>query len=344
MSAWTGRRLVAAALASCILTAPLAVRAQGVDYKGKSIRMIIGSGTGGGFDAYGRLLALHMGRHIPGNPTFVVQNMPGAGSLILSNYLANIVAGDGTIIGAVSPAAATHPLYSPAKAKYDSRDLGWIGSLHTDTYVTVAWHEAPIKSFKEVFEKEFVVGSSGGPSSEYPPLMNAILGTRLKLVEGYKGSSQSMLAMQRGEVNGIGVIQWGSLKSRNYDLIRDKKIVPIVHYAKEPSQEVSGVPSIYDFAKTDDQRQMLDAVVAFQAVGRPYVVPPKVTPAVLSTMRQAFDATVADKQFIDDAAKRKFDLAPTPGAKLQEIVAGVAATPPAIIERIVTIRGGGKKK
>lgn len=334
--------LFSAASASLILLSSAAVNAQAVDYKGKSIRMIIGSGTAGGFDAYGRLLAAHMNRHIPGNPTFVVQNMPGAGSLILANYLANVVADDSTVLGAVSPAAATHPLYAPDKAKYDARQLGWVGSLHSDTYVTIAWHEAPIKSFKEVFEKEFVVGGSGGPSSEYPPLMNAILGTKLKLVEGYKGSSQSMLAMQRGEVNGIGVIQWGSLKSRNYDLIRDKKIVPIVHYAREPSTQVAGVPSIYEFAKTDEQRQMLDAVVAFQAVGRPYVVPPKVPPAVLATMRQAFDATVADKTFIDDAAKRNFDLGPTPGVKLQQIVTGIAATPPAIIKRIVALRSGEK--
>lgn len=327
-----------------ILMLPHAVEAQENDYKGKSVRMIIGSGTGGGFDAYGRLLAAHMGRHIPGRPTLVVQNMPGAGSLILANYLANIVEGDATVIGALSPASATHQLYSPDKTKYDARDLGWIGSLHTDTYVAIVWHEAPVKNFKDVFEKQFVVGGSGGPSSEYPPLMNAILGSKLKLVDGYKGSGESMLAMQRGEVNGIGVIQWGSLKSRNYELIEQKKIVPIVHYSKEPSTEVAGVPSIYEFAKNDEQRQMLDAVVAFQAVGRPYVLPPKVPAVALATMRAAFDATVRDKQFLDDAAKRKFDLAPTAGAKLKEIVNSVAITPPNIIKQIVSFRAGLKKE
>lgn len=204
--------------------------------------------------------------------------------------------------------------------------------------MTIAWHAAPVQSFREVLDKEFVVGGSGGPSSEYPPLMNAILGTKFKLVEGYKGSSQSMLAMQRGEVNGIGVIQWGSLKSRNFDLIRDKKIRPIVHYAREPSPEVAGVPSIYEFAKTSDQTQLLDAVVAFQAVGRPYVTPPGVAPDRLAVLRSAFDATANDPVFVEDAAKRKFDLNPTTGAKIQKIVADIAATPPEIIDRIKVIR------
>lgn len=325
-----------------LAAAPLQVgesAAQGFDYQGKTIRMIIGSGIGGGYDAYGRLLAAHIPKHIPGQPTMIVQNMPGAGALVLANYLGNVAAGDPLVIGGINPAIVTYPVYKPDKAKYDARKFGWIGSLKADTFVAVAWTESPIKSFKDVFEQEFVVGGSGGASTEYPPVINALLGAKYKLVAGYKGTNQSMLAMERGEVQGLGGTTWSSLKAQSKQLLADKKIKVIVQYTSKKDKELPDVPTIYEFARSDAERQVMDAVFAYQRVGRAYITPVGVSADVLKVLREAFDKTVKDPAFLEEANKRGIELDTQGGAEIAPIADVIATTPPEIITKVAIMRG-----
>jgi tripartite-type tricarboxylate transporter receptor subunit TctC len=311
-------------------------------YKGKTIRLIVGSEAGGGYDAYGRLLATHMVKYIPGHPTIIVQNMPGAGALVLANHMANVLANDITAIGGVNPLVATHPLYTPDMAKYDARKLAWIGSMQADTFVAIARRDAPVQKFSDVFEKEFVVGGSGGASTEYPPIVNAALGTKFKLVLGYKGTSSSMLAVERGEVEGLGAQTLASLKAQSSRLLADKSIKILVQYTQQRDPEIPDVPTIYEFAKTDADRKFLTAVFAYQGVGRSFIMPPGMPDNVVAIMRKAFDDTMKDKDFLEEAKKRKIDLGPQSGAPIQKLVEEIASTPPEIIARINQIKSQQK--
>lgn len=330
------RRWLAAAVgvALAALSQLMPAAAQDEFYKGKQIRLIIGSGTGGGYDAYGRLLAAHLPRHIPGQPTIIVQNMEGAGALVLANYLANIVAGDATVIGGVNPMVATHPLFKAEQAKYDARNLGWIGSLLGETYVGIAWHTAPIKSFKDALEHELVVAGSGGATTNYPPFINAVAGAKFKLVAGYKGTNQAMLAMERGEVTGLVGSTWGSLKAQSAGLLKDNKFRVFVQFSKERHPELSQVDSIYDFVTKEDDRMAMDLMFVVQEVGRAYVMPPGVPEHLLKTLRDAFDATVKDPEFLAEAQRRSIDLEPRRGIEIQALVTNIYKSSRATVERV----------
>jgi tripartite-type tricarboxylate transporter receptor subunit TctC len=327
-------RLAAVVVALAVLVPPVTAVAQEEFYKGKQIRLIIGSGTGGGYDAYGRLLAAHLARHIPGQPTIIVQNMDGAGALVLANYLANIAAGDATVIGGVNPLVATHPLFKSEQAKYDARKLGWIGSLLGETYVGIAWHTAPIKGFKDALEHELVVAGSGGATTNYPPFINAVSGSKFKLVAGYKGTNQAMLAMERGEVTGLVGTTWGSLKAQSASLLKEGKIRVFVQFSRERHPDLTDVPSIYDIVTREDDRMAMDLMFVVQQVGRAYVMPPGVPESLLETMRTAFDRTVKDPEFLADAQRRGIDLEPQPGTAVQALVANIYKSSPATIDRV----------
>ena len=199
-------------------------------YRGKQMRIVVGSDVGGGYDGYARLVAAHLGRFIPGNPSFIVQNMPGVGSVIAVNHITNVAAKDGTVIGAVNPGAATAPLFHPEQVRFDPRRFNWLGAPIAITYTVVVWHTAPVQSFDQLFNTELVVVSAGGASRALPQLANGILGTRFKIVQGYKGSSVAMLAIERGEAQGNGGDALNNLKAVHGDLLRDKLIRIIASY------------------------------------------------------------------------------------------------------------------
>lgn len=332
-----------AALAIGLLAGAVPAIAEEDVYKGKTIRLIVGSEAGGGYDAYGRLLASHIHKHIPGKPTIIVQNMPGVGAMVLANHMANVTAGDPTVIGGVNPLVATHPLYTPDVAKYDARKLAWIGSMQSDTYIALARAQSPIKTFGDVFEREFVVGASGGSSTEYPPIINELLGAKFKLVMGYKGTAQSMLAVERGEVEGLGGNTWGSVKSQNASMLEAKSIRILVTYTKTRDPELPDVPTIYEFAKTEAHRQTMDAVFAYQSIGRAFIMPPGIPDNVVTMMRTAFDAAMKDEALVDEAKRRKIDIGPTSGGPLQKLVAEIAATPPEIIAWVNRVKAQTQK-
>ncbi len=303
-------------------------------YRGTTIRIVVGASAGGGFDAYARLLAAHLGRHIAGTPSVVLQNMTGAGSLLAANYIANVAPKDGTVIGAVNPAIVTDALFYPDRARFDPKRVKWIGSALRETHVTTAWHLAPVQTFDQVFQRELVVAGSGGQSSTYPLLMNGVLGTRFKVVAGYAGTTEGNLAMERREVDGIGGITWASVKATQPQALRDNRLRILVQFGLAKHRELPDVPWIYDYVRNDADRAALNLVFGTQEFGRPYIVAEAVPDATVAILRAAFDATMSSAEFRADAARRMLDLDPTLGAEIQGLVEDIHRTPPAVVDRV----------
>ena len=329
------RTLWLALAAVCTLPAlPAAAQDLSASFKDKQIRLIVGSAPGGGYDAYGRLVAAHMRRHIPGNPTIIVQNMPGAGSLVLANYLYNVAPKDGTAFGAVNALLATDPLMYPERVKFDPRQFRWLGSALKENHVGLSWHTSPVQSFDDLFSKELIVAGTGGATNLYPVLTNGILGTKIKMIPGYQGTKQGMLAMERGEVGGNIGITWASLKATAAPWLRDGKIRMIVQYGLEKHPELPGVAWIYDYAKTADDRAAIDLSFGNQEFGRPFLAPPGVPDATVALLRAAFEQTMNDAEFKADAEKRQVDLDFTSGADIQALVEKFYKTPPDVVARV----------
>jgi hypothetical protein len=303
-------------------------------FRGKTVRIIVGTSAGGGFDAYARLLGAHLNRHIPGAPSVIVQNMSGAGSLVAANYIANVAPKDGTVIGAVNPAIVTDSLFYPDRAKFDARKVKWIGSALKETHVATAWHLAPVQKFDEVFQREFLVAGAGGSSTSYPMLLNGVLGTKFKVITGYAGTAEGNLAMERREVDGNGSITWASLKATQSQLLRDKQLRILVQFGLTKHRELAGVPWVYDYVRNDADRAALDLMFGTQEFGRPYLVAETVPDATVALLRAAFNATMSSAEFRADAARRGLDLDPTTGEEIQREAERVQRTPPAVVDRV----------
>jgi len=313
--------------------------AQERHYQDKSIRMIVGSAPGGGYDAYARLVAAHLKRHIPGNPTIVVQNMPGAGSLVAANHLYNVAPRDGTVIGAVNALLATDPLLHPERVRFDSRQFRWIGSALRETHVGIAWHTSPVRGFADVFKQELLVAGSGGSTNLYPVFVAGLLGARLRMIPGYQGTRNGLLAMERGEVAGNFGVTWASLKATNAAWIKEGRIRVFVQIARARHPELTDIPWIYDHARSEDDRAAMDLVFGGQDFGRPYLTPPGVPDAVVGLLRTAFERMMDDREFLDDARKRAIDLDFTAGADIQALIDRLHATSPSVVARVKTIIG-----
>jgi tripartite-type tricarboxylate transporter receptor subunit TctC len=303
-------------------------------FKDKTIRVIVGSAPGGGYDAYARLVSDHMRRHIPGNPQIVVQNMPGAGSLVAMNHVANVAPKDGTVIGAINAAMTTQPLLKPDQAKFDPRKMNWIGSTLREFHIGLVRANSPVKVLADTQKIEIPVAGTGGSTSTYPVVTNAILKTKFKVVQGYQGTAQGMLAMERGEVDGVIGITWASIKATQAAALRDKKIQVLAQFGLRKHPELPNVPLVLDLAKTPEDQAAMRLVFSAQEVGRPWVAPEGVPAKTVAILRKAFDDTMADPEFLADAAKRKLDLEPTPGTEIQAVVDDIYKTPPAVVERI----------
>jgi tripartite-type tricarboxylate transporter receptor subunit TctC len=331
-----GRVLVAflAFLAFLLATVPVPAAQPVPSFRGKVIKIIVGASAGGGYDAYARLLAAHLGRNIPGTPSVIVQNMAGAGSLLASNYIANVAPKDGTVIGAVNPVIVTDSLFYPDRFRFDSRKVKWIGSALRETHVATAWHRAPVQTFDQVFQREFLVAGAGGSTTSYPAVLNGVLGTRFKVVAGYAGTAEGGLAMERGEVDGNGAITWASVKVTQAQALRDKQLRVLVQFGLAKHKELPDVPWIYDYVRNDADHAALDLVFGPQEFGRPYLVAEGVPDATVGILRTAFDRTMSSVEFRSDAARRGLDLDPTTGAEIQGVVEDIHRTPAAVIDRV----------
>ncbi len=305
-------------------------------YKGKQLTFIVGSSPGGGYDAQARLLARHMGKHLPGAPSFVVQNMPTAGSLAATNHLYTIAPKDGSTFGMVQRGMLTATLTNPTGVRFDISKFNWIGNMASETAVVVAWADSPIKTTADLFTTEMVVGGTGPTidTETTPRLLNALIGTKFKVISGYPGTTEVTLAMERGEVHGLGDWSWSNVKSRRGDYLRDKKIRVLMQSALEKEPDLPDVPLALDYVKNPEDRQIMELIMAQKTVARPVVAPPDIPQDRIDTLRAAFMATGKDPEFMQDADKSKLDIALSSGADVDKVVARIVKTPPALAEKL----------
>jgi tripartite-type tricarboxylate transporter receptor subunit TctC len=308
-------------------------------YKGKQVAITVGFGSGGSASLYSQVLARHMGRHMPGNPNFVVQHMPGAGGLLVTNNSANNAARDGTLFTITDRAVPLEPLLGNPNAKFDARRFGWIGNANVEYTTCIAWHTARVKTLTDAFTHELVVGGTGAEATAviFPKAVNKLLGTKIKVVLGYPGSTEILLAMERGEAEGFCAIGWTFVKLRKGDWLRDKKINVLFQMALRKHPEIPDVPFIPDLAKTPEDRQVFEFLFTPQEFGRAFFAPPDVPPARLQALRQAFERTLNDRAFLEDADKSGLEIQYVAGDVVQKQIERVYATPKAVIERARTI-------
>jgi tripartite-type tricarboxylate transporter receptor subunit TctC len=305
---------------------------------GKSVQMIIGFGPGGGYDLWGRTVARHIGRHLPGNPSVIAQNMPGAGSFRAASHIYNTAPRDGTALAIIARDAALGPLSGAAGARFDPLQLSWIGTPTKETNVCIAYHTAAVKTAQDLLAKPLIVGDTGPGTGtrSYPKALNELIGTRFKLVGGFLSSSDVFLAMERGEVEGF-CESLDSIKIRRPDWIAAKTVSILFQGGTAPNRELKDVPLVRDLAHTAEQKQAIDFLYAGQGIGRPFVAPPAMPPERLKMLRDAFNATMRDPDFIADAQKSKLELEPESGEHLAALIAKIYATPKPIVDRVTAL-------
>ena len=304
-------------------------------FAGKNLSLIIGFGPGGGYDLWGRTVARHIGKHLPGKPAVVSQNMPGAGSYVAASHIYNAAPKDGTVFGIIARDAALGPLSGAPGARFDATKLSWLGSPTKEHNVCIAFHTAQVKNVKQLRDTQLILGDTGPGTGtrSYPKVLNDLLGFKFKLVSGFRSSADVFLAMERGEVDGI-CESLDSVNQRKPDWIANKTVNVLLQAGAEPHPGLKGVPNVFDLARNDEERRVLEFLYAGQGIGRPFVAPPDLPPERLKMLRDAFNATMKDPEFIADVKRNKFDLEPEDGEHLTKLINKIYATPKAIIERV----------
>lgn len=330
---------MAAAIALALPSAAQAQDALAKFYSGKSIDMIIGAAPGGGFDIYARTIAKHMPNHLAGKPSFIAKNMPGAGTNKAAGYIYAVAPKDGTAIGAIFPGAIMDPLVGDkSQVQHDSTKLIYLGSANNEVAITVIRTDAPAQTFQDLFTKGMIgaASASGGSSRDLPAALNNVLGTKITLVSGYPGTKDMTLAIERNEVQGTGGYLWSSLKTQNPDWLPEAgKMRILVQEAVKGNAELNkmGVPVAIDFAKTDEDRQVLELIYGQLVFGRPYILPPETPEDRVTALRRAFDATFKDAAFLADAERARLTIDPVTGEDVQALVTKIFASPDHIVER-----------
>ena len=302
---------------------------------GKVIELYIGYSVGGGYDVYARLLARHMGRHLPGSPVIVPKNMEGAGSLRLANWLYKAAPKDGSVFGTIGRGIAFDPLLGTEGAQFKAAEFGWLGSANDEVSVCASWGKTGITRFEDFYARTIFVGGTGAGADTdvFPKAMNTMLGTKLKLVTGYPGGNDITLAMQRGEVEARCGWSWSSIKSNHPQWVKDGTIKLLVQLSLDKHADLPQVPLIMDMVKTPEQRAVLRLIFARQVMGRPFLAPPGVPAERLAILRRAFMDTMQDKAFLAEADKIKLEITPVTGEAVQKLVAEIYATPPEIVKQ-----------
>jgi tripartite-type tricarboxylate transporter receptor subunit TctC len=334
-SASRGTLYLVVAATTLWATTPAPAQTVAEFYAGKQISLIVGASPGGGYDTQARLVARHLGKHIAGNPTIVVQNMPAAGSLAATNHIYNVAAKDGTVIALVMRGMLLIKNWNPASVRFDLGHLNWLGSINSEVAVTAAWHTAPHKTAGDLFEQELIVGGTTGVDPETTPrLFNALIGTKFKIINGYPGTTEIILAMERGELQGIGDWSWSSIKAARPDWLRDRKITLLMQAALPKEPELADVPSALDFVKNDADRKVMELYLTQKAVARPLIAPPGVPPDRLAALRAGFIALAQDSEFLADARKAKLEVAPVPGEAVDKVISLITSASPEVAERL----------
>ena len=302
-------------------------------YKGRQVTVLVGFNTGGAYDHYARTVAKHMRKHIPGSPALIVKNMQGAGSVIAANYLYNRSPKDGSEIGLIAGTAALEPLFGVVPTQFEGQKFTWLGSANKEVGGCFAWHTSPIRTAQDLFDKEMITGTAGTSSMMVPTMLNNVVGTRLKLVRGYKGTSALMLAMERGEVEGMCGMVWAALQTEHPDWIQQKLVRTVMQIGINKSTDMPDAPLVMDFAKDEEARQILRLLVGWTIMGRPFLAPPGIPEDRAKALRTAFDATMKDSEFLADAERARLEVSPIGPEEIETYLRDVYAAPKPLIER-----------
>jgi hypothetical protein len=340
------KNLLGAGAIGLAVVVGLAPPAAADDYfKGKTIRIIAGSEAGGMYDTFARLVARHLGEHLPGKPLIVVADMPGASGVRAANYLYEVAPKDGTVLASFNKAMPFYQVMGEGGIRFKAEELAWIGGLIQANDVVTVWHTTGVKTIEDAKRREIVMGALTyiGTNWTYPVLLNAVAGTKFKVVTGYPSGIAVDHAMEKGEVEGRGSNQWNGWKTIHPDWVRDGKVIPLVQVGLRKEADLPNVPLLTDVAQNDEQRRMLRFVSEAQAIDGPIAGPPGVAPEVVTILRQGFNAMASDAAFRADGEKLKLDLGPLPGEEVAKIVASIMATPPAIVEQVKIITAPPKE-
>jgi tripartite-type tricarboxylate transporter receptor subunit TctC len=303
-------------------------------YKGKTFSIVVGHEAGTGFDVYSRVLIRHMGRHVPGNPNMIVQNMLGASGVTAGNWLYNVAPKDGTVMGTFAQTVPLEPLFGNQQARFDAARFVWIGNMESSVAICGVTKASGVQSFDDIRKREIVMGATGptGPLVKSALAVKNLLGAQIKVIPGYKGSADVKLAMNRGEVQGICGLPWSTVKSFWRQELETGDFRPIIQLSGGKTPEIGAIPHANDFIKNDRDRALHGLLFGVQALGRIYAVPPETPADRVSALRKAFMDTMADKEFLADAEKTGIDIIPMEGSVVSKLWAEFAATPAAIVE------------
>jgi tripartite-type tricarboxylate transporter receptor subunit TctC len=319
----------------------------GAFFAGRQVRIIVGTGAGRGYDTYARLVARHLGKHVAGHPSFVVENMPGASGIRAINYLYAAAPSDGTVIATFNNAVPFYQAVGQPGIRFKAEELSWIGSLAQAATVVAVWHATGVRTIDDARRLEVVMGATGaaGTKAAYPALLNSTLGTRFKIVTGYEGGNAVTLAIERGEVQGDGSSRWSSWKATRPEWVRDRKIIPVVQIGLRKDAELPNVALLTDYAESEEQRRMFEFVGAPDSLGQPFAGPPRIPTDRMTILRRAFDQMVQDPAFRTEAATSKLDIDPLAGEETENIVRLIVGTPSTIIRKVQTataVKDAGK--
>jgi tripartite-type tricarboxylate transporter receptor subunit TctC len=317
------KRSAIALVLGLIAAAPARAQSSVADfYKGRTIDVYVGLSAGGVYDISARLLARYMGKYIPGNPTLVTRNMEGAAGLRLANWLYQQAPKDGTAFGTFARGASFNALLGLPGAFFDANKFNWIGSTNDEVSICASWHTSGVTSIEQLYDKELIVGSTGGSGDDeqFPKILNGVLGTKIRTVSGYPGGNEIKMAMQRGEVNGRCGWSWSSVKSTEAQWLKDKTISIFVQLSLRKHPDLPDVPMIMDVAKTDEQRQIFKLIFARQVMAWPFAAPPGVPVDRVAALRKAFDDTLRDKEFLAEAEKLSLEITPVSGERIQSLI------------------------
>lgn len=304
-------------------------------YKDKTIQIVIGSAAGGSYDAYGRLVARHIGRLIPGSPTVVPRNMPGAAGTVVASWIYSVAPKDGTALGAPLNTIPLAQVLNPSKVQFNCAEFQWIGTVASPTNVLVTWHTSGVKTLADAKRKEVLIGATtpGTTMEMYPLMASSLFGAKFKVITGYHGGTEINVAMERGEVQGRGSNSYMSYMFQNPDWIRDKKINVIFQMTLRRDPLLPDVPALIELAETEEQRQVVSLLATTETVGRPLIAPPGTPADRVALLRQALSDAVKDQKFLDDAKKARLEVQPVSGAEMQKMIIGLVNAKPEVVEK-----------
>jgi len=331
---------MAALVAFAIGSSAAAAQSASAPFAGKQIRMVIAAGAGGGYDTYARYLARHLGRHIAGSPTIISQNMPGAAGMAATNWASAVAPKDGSVILATYNSLLAEPLYGNSTARFDPRKFESVGSISKQQNICATWHTSPIKTIAQAKTRELTVAATGATSDSatLPKILNAVAGTRFKVIAGY-GTTEQRLAVERGEVDGVCGLSWSTLKASNPDWIQNNRLNLLAQTGAKPQADLRQVPLLTDLAPDGQDRKVIELLSFSQEVGRPFLMPPDTSPELVTTIRRAFDATLKDPAFLAEAEKALLEVDPVTGEDMNELIRRAYATPQALVRRAMDLIG-----